>query len=106
LGLRHENPLVTGNGHRCCGRIGETLVDGDALRVLPLNRCGRLIDSRLLAMLCGRNSLLMPGLAHKLAAIHTTYIRRLILATLLCIRLVLDAELDILTLNEILVAIA
>jgi hypothetical protein len=109
LGLRNKHPLVAGNWDRS-GRIRKTLMDGDALLnrwLLSLNlNLWLLIDTRLLAMLCRRNSLLMTGLAHKLTAIYTTHICRLILATLMCVRLVLNAELNILTLNEILVAVA
>jgi hypothetical protein len=108
LRLGHENPLVAGNWNGCW-RVRKTLVNRHTNllnRLLTLKRGGCLIGTRLLSVLCRGNSLLVSCLAHKLATIHTTHICRLILATLLCVWLVLNSELNILTLNEVLVTVA
>jgi hypothetical protein len=103
--LRHKNPLVAGNWDGSGSRVRKTLVNGDARRTLDRVRsgCGRLIR---LSMLRRCNSLLMTCLTHKLATVHTSDVCSLILTPLLGIGLVLNAELDILTLNKVLVAVA
>jgi hypothetical protein len=74
-------------------------------RLLSLKR-NLLSWAGIISVLCRGNSLLITSLAHKLATIHTTDVCRLICATILCVRLVLNAELDVLALDKVLVAIA
>ena len=129
MGLRHENPLMAGNWDWSGSGswVGKTLMNGllarralmnglltrRALmlnRVLTLKRNGGgnlrlLAHTHLLSVLCCGNTLFMVCLAHKLAAIHATNVCRLILTPILCIGLEVNAELDVLTLDQILVSI-
>ena len=89
--LWNKNPLMSGNWNwRCNSRRSL------ALRLSLVH----------LTMPRSSNTLFMSCLTHKLATTNTIYVGRLILLTFLCVGLVLHVELNILALNEILVAIA
>lgn len=96
--LWHKNPLMPGNWNwRCNSR--RSLALRLSLVLLRLSLV-------LLTMPRSSNTLFVTCLTHKLATTNTIYVGRLILLAFLCLGLVLHVELNILALNEILVAIA